>query len=298
MLGAGERGHEQLEADRKRERLVGLLAPERHELLGLRATREDVAVRDRAHRDVRNQRLPSPEGTRSPAGSSRSAASPPEGCGSRRGEVAVSSATSPPSASRRDPVAEHAGRKARRRHDEARTRDAFGEDVVDDRRERQVAEGAGTLPAVDPVPARLLDRPRLEVERLRLEPRDAREAVAGFPRASASAKCPWEHVHRVAGEPEGLEARACLAEGHGGSPYRRAVLRSTYLKRFAFHTDPGETSSQTTRCRRERMRKTILIALGSAVALVATAAAAAAVFTAGGVKCDHGDAGRRRRRSM
>ena len=41
-----------------------------------------------------------------------------------------------------------------------------------------------------------------------------------FPRASASAKCAMEHVHRLAGEPEGLEARACLVGGHGGSPYR------------------------------------------------------------------------------
>ena len=151
---AGECGDEQLEADRKRERLVGVLAPERHELLGPRATCDDVAVRDRAHRHVRDERLSLARGDRD-----RERVRPRQRRAARGWREPARRGRrqqrhEPPGREAADPVAERAGRKARRRHDEARTRDAFGEDVVEDRRERQVAEGAGTLPAVDPVPAR------------------------------------------------------------------------------------------------------------------------------------------------
>ena len=75
MLGAGDSGHEQLEADRKR-----VTAP-----IDTSATSGS----------------PSPEGIAIASGFVRVSGAPPEGGGSRRGEVAVSSATSPPAARRR-----------------------------------------------------------------------------------------------------------------------------------------------------------------------------------------------------
>ena len=47
---------EQLDRRRERERLVGLRAAERNEVLRTRVTEEDVAVRHRAHGDVRHER--------------------------------------------------------------------------------------------------------------------------------------------------------------------------------------------------------------------------------------------------
>ena len=54
---AGERADEQVESERERERLVRLLAPERHQLLRCRCAAQDVAVGDGAHRDVGDERL-------------------------------------------------------------------------------------------------------------------------------------------------------------------------------------------------------------------------------------------------
>ena len=102
MVGTGKCGDEQLEPDREGERLVGARTSERDEILRPGATREDIAVGDGPHRDVCDERVARRStGRRSRAGSCPSAASPPSGAGSRRGEVAVSSATSLPSARRR-----------------------------------------------------------------------------------------------------------------------------------------------------------------------------------------------------
>src|SRR5260221_5925535 len=64
MLWAGERADEKLEPDGKRERLVGLLAAERHELFGPSLSAQYVAMRDSAHGDVGHDRPPVTRGNR------------------------------------------------------------------------------------------------------------------------------------------------------------------------------------------------------------------------------------------
>src|SRR3954463_7679340 len=86
---------------------------------------------------------------------------PPSGWPRRGGDVAVSTATSPPSASRRGrpargpaagepsrPVAEHAGGKAIVRHDEPRGLGRILELACADRRQSQVTERTAALPAL------------------------------------------------------------------------------------------------------------------------------------------------------
>ena len=87
---------------RERERLVRLLAAEGHELLGRRRAGEHVAVGHRAHRDVGDERARRrSSGCRSRAGSCPRAAGRRPGAAAARGEVAVRTPTSPPSARRR-----------------------------------------------------------------------------------------------------------------------------------------------------------------------------------------------------
>ena len=56
-LVAHERVDEQLQAESECERLVGLLSAEGDELVRLLEPRDDVAPRDRAHRDVDDDRV-------------------------------------------------------------------------------------------------------------------------------------------------------------------------------------------------------------------------------------------------
>lgn len=51
MLRPGQRRDQELDAGGERERLVGLWSAERDELVGSCRARQDVPVRDRAHRD-------------------------------------------------------------------------------------------------------------------------------------------------------------------------------------------------------------------------------------------------------
>jgi len=101
VLGTGERGDEELETDCEGERLVRLLSAEWNELVGTRAALEHLAVRDGAHRHVGDDGGPAQEGIAIASGFVPVRGEPPSGCGSRRGEVAVNAATSPPSARRR-----------------------------------------------------------------------------------------------------------------------------------------------------------------------------------------------------
>ena len=100
-LRPGQRTDEELQPDRERERLVRLLSAEGDERLGRCLAGEHLTVRHRAHGDVRDHRQAvarrNRDRERVGAGERRSR---PPGEG-RRGEVAVSAATSPPSASRR-----------------------------------------------------------------------------------------------------------------------------------------------------------------------------------------------------
>ena len=107
--------------DRQGERLVGLRAAERHELLRLRPAGEDVAVGDRAHRDVGDERPAVARGDRDrervrpgqrrPARGRRQTAG--RGGGEQRDQAAVRQLPRP--------VAERAGRERLRADDQAGT---------------------------------------------------------------------------------------------------------------------------------------------------------------------------------
>ena len=101
VLLARERSDEELEADREGERLVRLLAAERHELLGLRAPSSTSPCVTAPIDTSVTSGSPSLDGTAIASGFVPVSGCPPLGCGNRRGEVAVSAATSPPAASRR-----------------------------------------------------------------------------------------------------------------------------------------------------------------------------------------------------
>ena len=173
--------------DRERERLVRLLAAERHELLGSGRAGDHLAPGDRAHR--RRPRRPGcrrSTGSRSRAGSCRSAARAPSGWARRRGEVAVNAATSPPLCELPHPVAEHAGREtpaARRRRGAAPAalRPASSQIACSD----EVAERAVAVPALEPLGClELLAATPPGSSDWGLQPRDARVPVTELaPRA-------------------------------------------------------------------------------------------------------------------
>ena len=154
--------------------------------------------------------LPSELGIAIASGFVPASGSPPSGWASRAGEVAVSAAASPPSASRRTyqpstPVGKQF---------EATTTRAcaggLGELRIDDRGERQVAERAVAVPALvaglgdQPVGARV----RLQVAE-RLEPVDPAEPVAELAARLG--------VEEVLGE----RRRVRLGEAEGGDPLLR-----------------------------------------------------------------------------
>ena len=148
-LGPGERADEQLDADRQRERLVGERPAEGHELLRPRTAREDVAVGDGAHRHVRDEGRPSEAGTATAIGFVPVSGGPPAGCGRRRGDVAVTTATSPASAIRRAqppsiPVGKHDAQTTSRTCSGGSSLQARADGV-----ERQIAEGAAAVPALE-----------------------------------------------------------------------------------------------------------------------------------------------------
>ncbi len=111
-LRAGEGADEQLEPRRERERLVRLWPAERNELFG-RALPDSTSPCVTAPIETSaTSGRPSDEGTAIAIGFVPVSRGPPSGCGSRRGEVAVTTATNPASASCRaqapsTPVGKH-----------------------------------------------------------------------------------------------------------------------------------------------------------------------------------------------
>ena len=169
-----------VQADRERERLVRLLAAERHELLGPREAREHVAVGDGAHRDVGDDRPAVARrdrdrervraGERRPAGRRRQP--PRRGGGQQRRRARRRRAGAPSSRASRSGTCACRRRRARApavtRAAPRRRRRASGS------RARRRRPSAGS-------PARETTRRRARVERQlvpRLEPLDPREAVA------------------------------------------------------------------------------------------------------------------------
>ena len=117
------------------------------------------------------------------------------GGGQRGGEAAV---RQPP-----DPVAEHARGKAVRRHDYPGVLGRLREQRVADRREREVAERAAAVPALEAGAGEDELGPRRWIEALeRREPVDAREAVPELPPPLGVEEVVGERPRVGVGEPE------------------------------------------------------------------------------------------------
>ena len=170
VLRTGERADEQLEADGERERLVRLLPAEGDELLGPCGPGEDVPVRHGSHGHVRDDRPPSLDGIAIASGFVPVSGGPPSGCGSRRGEVAVSAADEAGSGETAHPVPEDTRREAALRDDHARVRRRAREHRAHDLVEHEVAERAVPVPALEPVLGEEPARASCGVDLLRLEP--------------------------------------------------------------------------------------------------------------------------------
>ena len=128
---------------------MGLLAAERHEVVLGRLAREHGAVGDTTHRDVADDRAPvrarnaDREWIR--AGERRAAVWVRESRRGGRGQRGDQAATREPP----HPVAQHPRRKAVRRNDDARPLGRVGELGIADRGQRQVAQGAVAVPALE-----------------------------------------------------------------------------------------------------------------------------------------------------
>ena len=100
-LARRQRFHQELQPRREGERLVRLLAAEGDEIVGRGEPGQHVAVGDLPIETSETNGRPSELGMSIASGFVPTSGSPPSGCGRRAGEVAVSSAQSPPSASSR-----------------------------------------------------------------------------------------------------------------------------------------------------------------------------------------------------
>ena len=203
--------------------------------------REHVTVGDRAHRDVGDEGAASELGMASASGFVPASGSPPSGCASRAGEVAVSAATSPPAASRRTyqpsiPVGK------RRRDDDLGMRRRCGQLRVDDRRQGEVAECAVAVPALVAGLGLHAFRPRVGAKVVeRLEPVDPREPVAELP-----ARLSVEEVARHGGVGRGEAERGDpLLRPHVAGPPRPPRRRRA---RAGPRAGPGRSGAPIRRC--------------------------------------------------
>src|SRR5262249_2953754 len=125
------------------------------------------------------------------------------------------------------PVPERAGREGTGAHDEPRALGRLSELRAHDRLEREIAEGAGAVPALV---ARLHHdtvRARLRVELVpRREPGDARDAVPGLAPCVGVEEVRRERIDGLGAEAELREARPRLLRTQTAPPASRARRRS------------------------------------------------------------------------
>ncbi len=139
---------------------------------------------------------------------------PPSGCGSRRGEVAVSAATRPPSASLRTQWPSMPVGKAALGDDDPGMRRRTRERRPDDLVQHEVAERAAAVPALEALFRDQPVGPRAGVDLEPLEPVDAREAVSHLPPSLGVGEVLDEHVDGSVGKPERLEPSPSLLLRH------------------------------------------------------------------------------------
>ena len=188
-----------------------------------RGARKHGAVRDRAHRHVGDDRLPvtrrDRDRERVRAGERRAAIRVRQSARRRRGQRRDEAAVGEPSR----PVAEHAGREAAARDDDARALGRIGERGAHDLLEHEVAERSVAVPALEALLRLDQQRPSGRIEVERLEPRDAREVRATvFPWRSAYSKCASRASTAGGASPSAASRAACLVRGHRVAKARSA----------------------------------------------------------------------------